>query len=152
MAVAKRPSFGTGRGARGGGAARHAFQNGVHTKGLAAPGCDRLGLEQKPAGEQAKLRVARRGGDGSFERVLPGLVTSRRMNGGSACFMEQVGENFGCRALKQVKLAAAVSKIAVERGEAPMQPPARGAAHPQSPGVSTGSRAAPVFAASQSAA
>src|SRR5262245_31875004 len=53
------------------------------------------------------------------------------MNGGSAGFIEQLRQNFRRSALTQVKPAAALGKIAVERGKAPMQPPARGAAHAQ---------------------
>src|SRR5262245_21746500 len=108
-------------------------ERGEHAKGLPAPGCDRLWLEQEAAGKEPKLSVARGAnrGDGFFELALPRLVAFRRMNGGSAGFIEQLRQNFRRSALTQVKPAAALGKIAVERGKAPMQPPARGAAHAQ---------------------
>src|SRR4029453_6259480 len=71
-------------------------ERGEHAKGLAASGCDRLGLEQKPARKEAKLSVPRgaKRSDSFFELAVPRLVAFGRIDGGSAGFIEQGRENF----------------------------------------------------------
>jgi hypothetical protein len=54
------------------------------------------------------------------------------MDGRCAGFIEQRRENFRRSASTQVKPAAVLGKLAAKRGKAPVQPPARGAAHAQS--------------------
>ena len=99
--------------------------------GLAVAGDDRLRLEQQATTEHAERSAGGLAGTCHrlFQFRLPGLIASADVDRRRASLGEQRRENLRSAALAQAKSPAAACKIGMQRGEAAVQPPARGAAH-----------------------